>query len=290
MQKLYYNWPMKYVYLSSGQFGAAILADLKVKPELVITQPDKKGGRGLKQIIATPVKQYCQEHKIKYQTDLIVKGWNPFLDCQLALVADYGVIINAALLTQPKLGFFNIHPSLLPKYRGSTPLQSAILNDEKVTGVSIIKMDEKVDHGPLVAQEKLNVDINDSYLTLLNKTAKLGAEMFNKLNFNHLSPISQNHLFATYTKKLTKQDGYIPIEQLIPYLTPIFKKYNLLHLLPNQAEKPIYRLKLYNLIRALSPWPGVWSQSQDKIIKLVSSNFATSFLQLQIAIDGKFYF
>ena len=264
---------MKFVYLSSGLFGAKVLENLQTKPNLVLTQPDRYGGRGMKQLISTPVKQYCLGSNLGFKQDLEQLDLSSF---NFALVADYGVIIQRDLLAQPKFGFYNIHPSLLPKYRGSTPLQTAILNNEKHTGVSIIKMDEKVDHGDLVAQEKVNISVNDTYLTLLKKTAELGAEMFNQL-FRQLQfpPTSlklrgtkQNHQQATYTKKLTKQDGFVKIEQLIPYLVPIFTKYNLLHLLPNKAEKPIDPLKLHNLIRALSPWPGVWSQSSEKTIKI----------------------
>lgn len=277
---------MKYVYLSSGQFGATVLANLQTRPDLVITQPDRIGGRGLKQLLPTPVKQFCLDQKHALMENLNQVKLSQF---DLALVADFGVIIPKNLLNQPKLGFFNIHPSLLPKYRGSTPLQSAIIHDEKVTGVSIIKMDEKVDHGPLVAQEKLAIDLNDTYLTLLDKTARLGAAMFNKLDFNNLNPIPQNHNLATYTKKLEKQDGYVPIEHLIPYLTPILKKYNLLHLLPNQSEKPIDQLKLHNLIRSLAPWPGVWCKSASRVIylKLSTYNSKNKHLTIDLLKIGK---
>ena len=278
---------MKYVYLSSGLFGAKVLANLDPKPDLVITQPDRKGGRGLKQIISTPVKEYCLKVKLPFNENLNQVQLSRF---DLALVADYGVIIPQSLLNQSRLGFFNIHPSLLPKYRGSTPLQTAIINDEKVTGVSIIKLDQKVDHGPLVAQEKLEINMDDTYLSLLEKAAILGAKLFNNSDFNHPKLIPQNHNQATFTKKLTKQDGYIPIEQLIPYLTPIFTKYNLLHLLPNQAEQPINALKLHNLIRGLTPWPGVWTEAKEKIIKFTSSKFDSKLKELKIAINGKFYF
>ncbi|OGK64993.1 hypothetical protein A2209_04880 [Candidatus Roizmanbacteria bacterium RIFOXYA1_FULL_41_12] len=281
---------MKYVYLSSGLFGAKVLSNLDPKPDLVITQPDRKGGRGLKQIIVTPVKQYCQKN------GLIVKGWNPFPDCQMALVADYGVIIPKDLLDRPKYGFFNIHPSLLPKYRGSTPLQSAILNDEKITGVSIIKMDEKVDHGPIVAQEKIAISNSDTYLSLLEKTAHCGALLFAESNRRGLFGPDlagrlrqQDHSLATYTHKFTKQDGYVPISQLIPYLTPIFKKYNLLHLLPNQAQQPISPKELHSLIRGLSPWPGVWTKAENRVIKIVSNQNSQNIEALEIVIDGKIY-
>jgi methionyl-tRNA formyltransferase len=277
---------MKYIYLSSGQFGAVVLEDLEVKPVLVITQPDKKGGRGLKQMMATPVKQYCLKQELSFVENLDQVELSRF---DLALVADFGVIIPQNLLNQPKLGFFNIHPSLLPKYRGSTPLQSAIISGEKQTGVSIIKMDEKVDHGDLVAQDKIDISINDTYLTLLTKTATLGARLINDLDFNQVKLTVQNHQEATYTKKLTKQDGYVAIEQLIPYLTPIFQKYNLLHLLPNQAEKPIDSQKLHNLIRGLSPWPGVWCKTKERLIKCINSRQLNQKIKLTIKIDNKTY-
>ncbi len=269
----------KYIYLSSGKFGVEVLSNLKNKPDLVLTQPDRLGGRGLKQLFVTPVKQYCQQNQLNFTETLSSVKFTKY---DLALVADYGKIIPDNLLTQPKLGFFNIHPSLLPKYRGSSPLQTALLNDEKQTGVSIIKMDEKVDHGPVVAQKKLEIDVNDNYLSLLKKTAILGAKLFSQINWERINPVFQNHQKATYTKKLNKQDGYIPIEQLIPYLTPIFTKYNLLHLLPNQAEKPIDPKKLHNLIRGLTPWPGMWCKSSDKRLLIKKADYTHTAKGLKI--------
>ena len=99
----------------------------------------------------------------------------------------------------------------------------------------------------------------------------------------------QDHSLATYTHKFTKQDGYVPISQLIPYLTPIFKKYNLLHLLPNQAQQPISPKELHSLIRGLSPWPGVWTKAENRVIKIVSNQNSQNIEALEIVIDGKIY-
>ncbi len=214
------------------------------------------------------------------------------------LVADFGLIIPPSVLALPDKGFWNIHPSLLPKYRGTTPIQSAILNDEKVTGVSIIKIDEQVDHGPLLVQREVPLGINDTYLTLLDKLARLGAELANELLLNPrskiLNPKHQDHSQATLTKKLTKEDGFVQLEKLAFNLEPLFRKYNLMHLLPNKDlwRSGIGDLKLHNMIRALNPWPGVWSiLPNNKIIKLTSGRFDphNRFTLDEVKIEGKVY-
>ena len=266
---------MKYVYLSSGEFGAKVLENLDPRPVLVVTQPDRLGGRGMKTRIQTPVAQKATE------LQLPLKKGSTLFECDLAVVADYGVIIKSEDLNKPKYGFWNIHPSLLPKYRGTTPLQTALLNGDTETGVSLIQLDDQIDHGPILAQEKLAIDPNDTYLTLLQKTACVGASLFAKTHRGGVyGGKAQNHGAATYTKKLTKQDGFVPLEKLTPYLTPLFKKYNLAHLLSKQAASPIDQLKLHNMIRALNPWPGVWTRAGEKVIK-ISDRW--------VNIDGKRY-
>jgi len=258
---------MKYVYLSSGQFGAKVLTGLTPRPSLVITQPDRLGGRGMKTLISTPVKQICQELGIPYQENLEI-NWSQF---DFALVADFGIILPEELLEQTKHGFWNIHPSLLPKYRGTSPLQTVILNNESETGVSLIKLDAKMDHGPIIGQETLPIVQDDTYLTLLDKTATIGAKLFNRAiltPIDRLTFTEQDHTAATFTKKLTKKDGFVPVEQLVPFLVPIFKRYNLMHLLPASQNDPLSPAKLKNLVRALSPWPGVWTKSDNKVIKI----------------------
>ena len=270
---------MKYIYLASGEFGAEVLKYLNPKPNLVITQPDRVGGRGMTTKIPTPIKTLSQQLKLPILefSERLSLG----KEGQVALLADFGVILKKDLLEQPKYGFWNIHPSLLPKYRGTTPVQSAILNNEKTTGVSLFKIDEQVDHGPVIKQKTSLININDSTLSLSKNLAKLGAQVFNKTikqkSLDNIQYKVQNHKLATHTKKLTKQDGYIPIEQLTPYLHPLFDKYNLLHLLPKR--KPLHPyiltpLHLHNMIRALNPWPGVWSRLvSNKVIKIVEDSF-----------------
>jgi methionyl-tRNA formyltransferase len=238
----------------------------------------------MKTLLATPVKLACLELQIPYREEIGAD----LRQFDLGLVADYGRILPTTVLEQPQYGFWNLHPSLLPKYRGSTPLQTALLHNEKITGVTLFKLDEKMDHGPLIAQAQVDIDPAETYLSLLDKTASGAAKLFNNINLEKFPLTPQNHSQATYTKKLTKADGFVPIEQLVPYLTPILKKFNLLHILSplpagssSQAEPPIDPARLNTLIRALSPWPGVWSKSGEKVIKIYANH---------LEINGKSYY
>lgn len=293
---------MNYIYFSSGLFGAKILPQLEPKPTLVITQADRLGGRGMQTKIATQAKIAAKELKIPVQqihNNLALFDLNLLKKISFALVADFGLIIPKKLLYIPKYGFWNIHPSLLPKYRGPTPIQTALLNGEKETGVTIIQMDEQIDHGPILAQEKITVDINDTYSSLLIKLAAKAIFLFNKLSQNPQLATSnktiQNHSLASYTQKLCKQDGFVPLPQIVTYLQPLFKKYNLLHLIAN-IQPPTTNtngLKLHNKIRALNPWPGVWTTlNNSKILKILDSFYNTDNKQLivnKIKIENKIY-
>ena len=337
---------MNYIYISSGSFGAEVLKHLDPKPTLVITGVDKLGGRGMKEMIQTPVKKLCLELHISFvevknkldlrdriydlgedQSLLKSKILNP-KSC-LYLLADFGIIIPQELLQVNEFGIWNIHPSLLPKYRGTTPIQTALLNDEKVTGVTLMQMDEKIDHGPIITQEKLTIDINDTNINLQTKLAHLGAHLFNEQTFR-LSDLKtfrpQDHRLATFTKKLTKDDGFVPLAELAPYLEPIFKKYNLLHLLKSVeisrsqsklvaisrsqlklGNRPIVtnynqlqpiptncnQLQLHNKIRALTPWPTVWTRLVDEsVVKITESTYderAKLTTIIEIERNGKKY-
>lgn len=288
---------MKYVFFGSGSFGAEVLKQLNPLPKLVITQPDRLGGRGMTTLISTPVKSASQQLNLPTSHSLKVRN---LLKFDLALVVDYGNKIPNDWLGLPKYGFYNIHPSLLAKYRGTSPIQTALLNNEKQTGVSIIQMDKEFDHGPILAQVKVKIDINDTTPLLSEKLARLGALEFNQLITNPTSSSAylpglrttkQNHKQASFTKKLTKQDGCIPIEQLTSYLEPLFKKNNLLHLLPTRDswQNQLSQLELHNKIRALQPWPGVWTKTKTKTIKIIKSEFKKTLSITALNINGKTY-
>ena len=151
----------RFVFFGTPEFAMIILEELELKgllPLLVVTAPDKPKGRKL---VVTPseVKLWAQAHDIpvltpeklkneEFVAELSKQEWDLFV------VAAYGKIIPKNILEMPKRGVLNVHPSLLPKFRGSSPIESAILSDEKFTGVTIMQLDEEMDHGPVLAQRE----------------------------------------------------------------------------------------------------------------------------------------
>ena len=175
-------------------------------------------------------------------------------DADLAVIAAYGHILTKEELEMPKFGCINVHPSLLPKYRGPSPIQSAILKGDKVSGVSIIKMDEEIDHGPVIYTTKIILSPKDNFESLSKKMFLLAGSVLPKIikDFleRKLKTVNQNHSKATFTPHLTKEDGYFDIDN------------------PPTVEK------LDKMIRAYFPWPGVWCKwsfgfAQDKKMKIV---------------------
>jgi len=238
----------------SAKFLEKILKDKKIPVEvrLVVTQPDKKVGR--KQVLtASAVKQVAEKNVILVsethpesgrswtsQDDLATK----LSTVDLALVFAYGEIIPKEILEMPKYGFWNIHPSLLPKYRGPSPVAYPLINGDEETGVTIIKLDEKIDHGPIIAQKKLEILPKEKRPELTGRLVNLAYNLFsqcvNTLIQDSLKLIPQNDKDATYTNTLTKKDGYIEMSKLKDQISKSPKK-------------------LFNLFRGLYPWPGVWT-------------------------------
>ncbi len=164
----------------------------------------------------------------------------------ICIVAAYGKVIPKKFLDIPQFGFLNIHPSLLPKYRGPSPIQTAILNGEKETGVTIMLVDEEVDHGPILAKKtyrilnsKNNIEMSEDLFEL---GAKLLVEILPKYINGEIEPVEQDHSKATLTKMFSRDDGHI-----------------------NWGEGT---KKTYNKIRALNPEPGTWTTWKDKIINI----------------------
>ncbi len=207
----------------------------------VVTQPDRPSGRkGL--VTFSPVKKTAIAKKIKILQPEKLKD-KDFLS-QLALdapdlmiIAAYGKIIPKEVLDIPKMGAVNVHPSLLPKYRGASPVSAAILNGDLQTGVTLIIMDEKMDHGPILAQERWPITQEDTNETLHQKLAELSASMLIKtiplFLAGKATAAPQPHESATFTNILTREDGRLDFSQ------------------PADA--------LERKIRAYSPWPGTWS-------------------------------
>lgn len=139
------------------------------------------------------------------------------LKADFFLVAAFGKILKKELLEIPPKGTIGIHPSLLPKYRGASPIQSVILNDERETGTAIFLIDEKVDHGAVLGMEKLPIESDDTYSTLAEKLARLSADLFMRIIpkwlDGSLKPVVQDESAATFTKKFITQDAEIDLKK-----------------------------------------------------------------------------
>ncbi|KKP86317.1 MAG: Methionyl-tRNA formyltransferase [Candidatus Roizmanbacteria bacterium GW2011_GWA2_35_8] len=298
---------LKIVFFGSSYFSADFLEkilldnDLKkiLEVKFVVTQPDQKSGR--KQILTpTPTSNSANKYNIEcLKIDKFNFNENFKLKIEnfdLCLVYAYGAIIPKEFLNLPKYGFWCIHPSLLPKYRGTSPMATSLINGDKKTGVTIIKMDEKIDHGPIIDQDSYTILDTDYRTDLENKLTDLGFEMFKKVIKQKIlseastggkrqetgpvfMSVEQNHADATYTKKLTKQDGFISIENLKLVLSGVEGLK-----IENSSKQ------LYDLFRGLYPWPGVWTiLPNGKRLKITGMSLSTShqLLVTKVQLEGK---
>jgi len=249
---------LKIIFIGTPEFGAIILEKLaksSYRPFLVITAPNKPIGRH-QALTPPPVKTIAQNYKIEIlQPEKIencipeIKKLNP----ELILAASYGKIIPGSILKIPKHGCLNVHPSLLPKYRGASPIQTAILKGEKETGVSIILMDEKMDRGPILAKRELKIPNRKiTYRQLHDELAGIGADLLIETIpgwvEGKIKAVLQNEPEATYTKILKKEDGKI------------------------DWSKPAEEIE--RQIRAFSVWPGTYTKipnSKSKILKILET-------------------
>ncbi|MEK7155147.1 MAG: methionyl-tRNA formyltransferase [Patescibacteria group bacterium] len=259
------------VFFGSSEFSVIVLEKVlsaKCPVLSVVTTPDKPMGRHLK-LTPNPVKLLAQEHRIPVATtmnyELLTNNSRP-----VGLVAAYGKIIPQSAIDAFGGQICNIHPSLLPKYRGPSPLQQQILDGITETGVTIIQLDSEVDHGPIIAQEKEKITSDDTTVTLGVKLFAKGADLFLQLLNNSPLPfpsLSQREgPEVSYTKKLTRQDGFLEFEEFKNYL----KIENL-------------KLKIDRLWRAYYPWPGVWTTTPEgQRLKLIALQ-----PQIFVQLEGK---
>ena len=220
------------------------------------------------------ISSYCTKNKIPY---LSIKQFNNLTiqaikdaDASVAVLANFGILISKDVLSIFPHGIINIHPSLLPKYRGSTPVQAAILNGDKTTGVTLIKLDDQIDHGPILAQISEPILSDDTSENLYKRLFKIGADLIEqdleKYLEGQINLKEQDHSKATFTKALTRNDGYFDVN--------------------NSPAAEI----LNRMIRAYFSWPGAWTKLRfvrdstpgvdaQKIIKLLPDG--------QIQVEGK---
>ncbi|HOX11201.1 MAG TPA: methionyl-tRNA formyltransferase [Candidatus Moranbacteria bacterium] len=246
------------VFMGTSKLSESVLKALLEKNYVisgVFTKPDKKIGR--KQEISEPlVKKLANENKIpvfqpeKFDEESIaeLKKLKP----DLIIVAAYGKIIPQAILDIPGFGCINVHASLLPKYRGPSPIQNALMNGEKETGITIMLMDKGIDTGDILSQESINIEPNDNNATLLDKLSVVGANLLIKTLppwiERGIQPKPQENSSATICQLIERSDGHINWT--------------------DDAED------IFNRYRALTPWPGIfcyWKSNSDTIrLKMIS--------------------
>jgi methionyl-tRNA formyltransferase len=195
------------------------LLDSGYEPSVIVTAPDRPKGRGLVPT-APPAALFARRNNIDVlqpeKLDADVTGELGNTDWDIFVVASYGRIIPSNVIGVPTRGSLNVHPSLLPKFRGASPIQTSILEDSKETGVTIIQMDEEMDHGPIVAQSSITpadwpirADVLEKLLA--HEGGKLLSDVIPRWIDNKIDPEEQRHNGATYTKKFSKKDGELDL-------------------------------------------------------------------------------
>lgn len=224
----------------------------------VVTNPDKPKGRGMK-LAYSPVKEYALEKNLKIYQPIKIKNNTEFLDEIKTLAPDvicvvaYGKILPKEILEIPKLGCINVHGSLLPKYRGAAPIQWAVLNGEKITGITTMYMDEGMDTGDMILKEEVEIGPEETTGDLWQKLSKIGGEILVK------------------TLKLI-EEGKAPREKQTEEATlaPMLNKEMALIDWENSDAN-----KIHNLIRGLNPIMGAYSYIDGKKIKFWKSKVLT---------------
>ncbi len=261
----------KIVFCGSDDFSRIILEEIinnKLNIFSVITETDKGAGRG-HEIAQTEIKKFAKENSIasfqptdKGELQFILEQLKP----DLLILASYGKILPSSALEIPAYGCLNVHPSLLPKYRGATPIQSVIFNGETETGVTIMQMSPTVDAGGIISQTKYPIDKIDTSQNLRKKLAEIGARELIKAIPIYLSGqakiISQNSEDVTTTKKLTKDMGEIDWKLPIEVID--------------------------RQIRALNPWPSTFTFMGGKRLKIIDAELKGNELYLKtVQLEGK---
>lgn len=261
----------KIIFIGSDEFAEPILKGmilLGLNIPLVITEAAKPAGRK-QDIKPTAVSQLAQDFKkkvietddIKKQIDAIKK-----IGPDLIILTDFGQLIPKEILALPRLGALNIHPSLLPKYRGATPIQTAILDGAKLTGVTLMRMSPEFDKGPILAQIEADIYDDDTAADLEKRLSvvavKLLHEVLPKIVAKKLRELPQDNTQATYTKKFKKEDGLI------------------------DWKKPAKEIN--NQIRAFYPWPSSYTIIDNKRLIILAAHLEASNLKpktLNLVLD-----
>lgn len=244
---------MRVVFMGTPEFAVPALRALIDSPyqvAAVYTQPDTRAGRG-QQVTMSPVKEIAIAQGIPLAQPETLKA--PGVMAQLSsfnpeviVVAAFGHILPPEILDLPKFGCLNIHPSLLPRHRGPSPVAAALLHGDEVTGVTIMLMDAGLDTGPILAQRKVSISPEDTTGSLAEKLAEVAAQLLMEtlpLWFRgEIKPQPQDESQATYTRVITKKEGEI--------------------------DWHLSALQLWRQVRAFSPWPGCYTWWQGRRLRI----------------------
>jgi len=242
------------VFMGTPKFSVPAL-EILIKEKFnilkVYTQPPKKSKRGQK-INSSPIENFCKKNEINFSNPKNLDNEEEFntfqkLSPDIVIVVAYGQIIPKKFLTKTKFGFINIHGSLLPKWRGAAPIQRAIMNGDKKIGISIMKIEEKLDSGPVLMSKELELDQNKTYGEIEEQLSIEGAnlliESLKIIKAGNSKFINQNHSLATYAKKIEKSETKI--------------------------NWSLNANKVLGHIHSLSPNPGAWFQYKNERFKVL---------------------
>ena len=220
---------VRFAFFGTPELATVVLDALEkagYMPTLVVTTPDQKKGRGMK-LTESPVKQWangrCVETIAPETLDDATAKILRLRDCDLFIVIYYGKVLPKKILDIPARGALNIHFSLLPRWRGTSPVRAAILNDDREIGTSIILLDEKIDHGPVIAQKKIVVPewpprARELEALATRESAQLLIKILPNWVAGEIEAHEQNHDVATYCQKITKEDSLVKLSD-DPYKT-----------------------------------------------------------------------
>lgn len=252
---------MNIIFFGSSQFAVPALEALiesKHKVFCVVTQPDRKKGRGL-HLSSTVVKNIALEEGLEiYQPERIntpeAVSFLKSLKPDLFIVIAYGQILSQEVLEIPKKFAMNIHAALLPQYRGAAPINWAIIKGEKTTGVTAMKMSKEMDAGDIIFQKKLDISSVDTAITLEEKLSRLAAELLletlNSIEKDNLKMIPQDNSKVSFAPKLKKEDGLIDWRKTAQ--------------------------EIYNLIRGCLEWPGAFTYFHSRLLKIYKARVLPS--------------
>jgi len=252
--------PLKIVFMGTSEFSVPTL-EILIKKKFnilkVYTQPPKKSKRGQK-VNASPIEDFCKKNNVNFDNPMnlntheVLKNFKLLLPDVVVVVA-YGQIISKVFLEVVKFGFINIHASLLPKWRGAAPIQRAIINGDKKVGLTIMKIQEKLDSGPILASKEIDLNQNETHGEIEKKLSLIGADLLIDTLTNIESSISkfteQIHVDATYAKKIDKNETKI--------------NWNL------DANKVLAH------IHGLSPRPGAWFNYKNERFKILRAKISS---------------